>query len=196
MTRVTATLKTEHRVIEQVLDCLELIAEGARRDGRLDRESAADVVRFVRGFADGVHHGKEEDKLFPAMIGKGVPGDVGPIGVMLSEHETGRAAVREMDTIVSDAQGSPEAFARIALEFVDHLRNHILKEDNILFPMADSVLSEEEQAKLVDGACDEDERAELIALADTLAGRLGVSPATERTTQPFQGCCHQHAPEE
>jgi hemerythrin-like domain-containing protein len=199
MTRVTHILKAEHRVIEQVLDCLEMIAQKARSDGRIERDSASEVVRFLRGFADACHHGKEEDRLFPAMVSKGVPGDVGPVGVMLAEHDQGRAAVREMDALVSVDGGDPEAFATVALGFVELLRDHILKEDNILFPMADSVLSEDDQSALL-GEFEYVESEEIgvgvheeyLELADRLAQRFGVPLAEDRTTQPFQGCCHQH----
>ncbi len=197
MTRATDVLKGEHRVIEQVLDCLESIAERARAQGSLDRESAADALRFVRDFADACHHGREEQHLFPAMIQKGVPGEVGPVGVMLTEHEAGRAAARRMEELIS-GEGDVEAFAHEATTFVGLLREHILKEDNILFPMANSVLSEEEQVALMDEfqrveSKEHGAREQLLALADRLARLFGVPLAAERPNdRPFEGCCHQH----
>ncbi len=132
--RITDILKDEHRVIEQVLDCLEQVLERARIGEGFDRESASDAVRFFQSFADRCHHGKEEDQLFPAMIRKGVPKEVGPIGVMLADHEIGRAAVREMQAALSQPEAvgpSVERFVQAAAGYVEHLRSHILKEDHI-----------------------------------------------------------------
>ena len=69
----TEILSGEHRVIEQVLTCLEQIAETCRKDGRLDKLSAEQALNFFRNFADRCHHGKEEAHLFPAIEAKGFP---------------------------------------------------------------------------------------------------------------------------
>ena len=55
--RPTEILSDEHRVIEQVLACLERIAEEAETR-TLDVAAARDVVTFVQNFADRCHHGK------------------------------------------------------------------------------------------------------------------------------------------
>ena len=111
-----------------------------------------DAANFFRNFADGCHHGKEEGELFPTMIEHGLPKEGGPIGVMLLEHDEGRAYVRGMrEAAERYAQGDPAAnFALIenTLDYVRLLRAHIAKENNVLFPMADDIINEGEQAKL------------------------------------------------
>ncbi|MCX7887840.1 MAG: hemerythrin domain-containing protein, partial [Verrucomicrobiae bacterium] len=102
----TEILMAEHRVIEQVLNVLEAMAERAA-NGDLNRQEARDAVAFFRGFADRCHHGKEEAQLFPAMEAKGIPREGGPIGVMLCEHEQGRAAVRGMAEAVLELFANP-----------------------------------------------------------------------------------------
>ncbi len=67
----TEILSGEHRVIEQVLDCLEKMIQQSVGDGRLNGHAARQAVDFFRGFADRCHHGKEETHLFPAMESKG-----------------------------------------------------------------------------------------------------------------------------
>jgi hemerythrin-like domain-containing protein len=71
--RPTEILSSEHRVIEQVLDCLERIADNCSAQGSLNRESAEAAIDFFRTFADRCHHGKEETYLFPAMEACGFP---------------------------------------------------------------------------------------------------------------------------
>jgi len=65
--RSTEILQDEHRVIEQVLNCLEKMADQALVAGRLDESSAREALDFFQTFADGCHHHKEEDHLFPLM---------------------------------------------------------------------------------------------------------------------------------
>ena len=151
----TEILSDEHRIIEQVLDCLEKIAQSCAAEGRLDNASAEQALDFFRNFADRCHHGKEETHLFPAMEAKGFPRQGGPTGVMLQEHEQGRAHIRGMvEAIEGAAAGQGEAVARFithAQGYVSLLREHIEKEDHCLFTMANQVLSEDDQQKLLGG---------------------------------------------
>ncbi len=151
--RPTEVLSAEHRVIEKVLDCLEEMAAAVERGGALNVGDASQAIDFLRTFADTCHHGKEERHLFRALIAKGWPGDQGPVGVMLSEHEQGRGLIRGMaaacdPATAGTAQASRE-FVEAARAYVALLRAHISKEDNILFVMADQALDAEEQQELL-----------------------------------------------
>jgi hemerythrin-like domain-containing protein len=115
-------------------------------------EVFADLVEFFRLFADKCHHGKEEDLLFPLMESKGFPRQGGPIGVMLIEHDQGRAHVREMaaaaEAIASGTAGASGRWASAAASFSSLLRAHIQKENQVLFVMAERVLSDAVQTRL------------------------------------------------
>ncbi|RME31657.1 MAG: hemerythrin [Candidatus Zixiibacteriota bacterium] len=152
--RPTDILSEEHRVIEVMLACVERITAQAREGGKLDKEAASQAVDFIRNYADKCHHAKEEDQLFPAMTAKGIPSQGGPVAVMLAEHDQGRAFVRGMaDNLEAAAEGDAQAleqFARNALGYVGLLRDHIYKEDNILYPMANNVFADEDQQRLLD----------------------------------------------
>ena len=111
-------------------------------------------MEFIKTFADTCHHGKEEDILFVAMENAGIPRDTGPIGVMLREHEMGRSYVRDMSEAVEKYKTSEpmysSQFAENAEKYIELLTQHIDKEDNILYPMADMQLSEEKQRDLIE----------------------------------------------
>lgn len=146
----TEALKHDHRVIEKVLAVLEgLIA----RSGEAPVEIWRKAIDFIRGFADQCHHLKEEKLLFPALEKRGIPLEGGPIGVMLMEHEEGRAYVRAMADAVARWNEDPGAAKRALVEnarpYLRLLREHIAKEDQILFTMADDVLGAEEQKRLL-----------------------------------------------
>jgi hemerythrin-like domain-containing protein len=70
---------------------------------------------------------------------------------MLEEHAAGRALLRTMET---GPAGERVAAAR---RYVNLLREHIDKENDVLFPLAESVLDERDQARI----CREFARAEL-----------------------------------
>jgi len=148
--KATALLSDEHRVIERVLAALEKLTEKPATDFLAPWNKALD---FIRHFADQCHHIKEEKVLFPAMEAHGIPNEGGPIGMMLMEHEEGRAYVRAMfDALGKIAAGDPSAQAALcdnAKQYLRLLREHIQKEDDILFRMADEVIPEDEQKQLL-----------------------------------------------
>jgi hemerythrin-like domain-containing protein len=182
----TEILSEEHRVIQLVLDCLEKMADDAERQQRVDPQDAAEAIDFFRNFADGCHHAKEENQLFPAMQRKGFSPETGPVAVMLYEHTVGREAVRGMDREIGEQEkGDPQAAQRFvahARRFITLLRDHIEKEDHCLFAMADQAFSDQDQAELLE-RFEQAEREVIgsatkekyLALADRLADRYSVS---------------------
>jgi len=153
--RPTEILKEEHRAIKLMLKISENVCQRLEQGKAVPTEHLAEIVSFIRGFADKCHHAKEEDLLFPAMEKAGVPRQEGPIGVMLSEHKQGRNYVRNMTEAAEKYSPGNE---RAASQFVENARNyialltqHIDKEDNILYEIADRRLSEEDQKDLGSG---------------------------------------------
>jgi hemerythrin-like domain-containing protein len=154
--QATDILMSEHRVIEGVIASLETAA------GRVEQGQAVrpgfflDAADFVKGFADGCHHKKEEDVLFRTMAEYGMPTRSGPIAVMLSEHEQGRSYIRALREAATRLEaGDDEAAARRevvqnARGYAQLLRGHIAKEDGILFPMAGEVIPVDEQPEVVE----------------------------------------------
>jgi hemerythrin-like domain-containing protein len=196
----TEILSSEHRVIEQVLDCLERIIAEASAAGRLDAASAKDAVSFFRTFADQCHHAKEEVHLFPAMEAKGFPRDGGPTGVMLTEHEAGRGCVRTMSEAIDAAAAGDDAalrrFAEAGAGFISLLRQHIEKEDHCLFSMANEVLTDEDQSALMAkfGKAEETmghgTHEKFLTIAGALAEKYGVQPKATACGGHSVACCH------
>jgi hemerythrin-like domain-containing protein len=145
----TQILSDEHRVIERVLGAVEKLAKGPV--GALEPWKQA--LEFIRGFADQCHHFKEEKVLFPAMEAHGIPSEGGPVGMMLMEHEEGRSYVRAMFAAISLIEAKNEAAKESLLSsaqaYCRLLREHIQKEDDVLFRMADEVIAADEQKKLL-----------------------------------------------
>jgi hemerythrin-like domain-containing protein len=151
----TEQLKEEHQVIKLMLRIAEKVCEKLESGEEVDPEHLERIVEFIRVFADKCHHGKEEDLLFAAMEEAGIPRKGGPIGVMLTEHDMGRGYVKGMSEAIArykagDGKAST-AIAQNARDYIALLTQHIDKEDNILYPMADMHLSEDQQKELLEG---------------------------------------------
>lgn len=153
--RATDDLKTEHGAVKRMLRVLEAASDRLSAGERVSPELFEDAIDFIRNFADRCHHGKEEELLFPALEKAGISRSGGPIGVMLSEHAEGRQFVQSMAAALEGYRKgdpeSPKALAQAAKGYAALLAGHIYKEDNILFPMGDRVLSPEADAELVEG---------------------------------------------
>ena len=184
----TDILKTEHRAIEVVLECLMRIAQQAEQGGQLDTASAAQAIEFLQAFADARHHVKEERLLFEQLVARGWQRDGGPIGVMIADHEEGRALIRKLvmsrDAAAAGAASAAKEFARNAEAYVNLLRGHIRREDLVLFARADLALAPADQASLLAAFERADAQHEAtrpcgrtLDLARKLADRFGV-PAT------------------
>lgn len=182
----THILKEEHKVIERVIAALESAVQKLQAGQDVPPTFFLETAQFVRGFADGCHHKKEEDVLFPAMVAHGMAVEGGPIGVMLAEHEQGRRAIRAMVAAAERwAEGDPAARAEVvrhALEYTALLRQHIEKENHILFPLAEDILPMETQARLVERfeRLEHEETGEgihekYLALAERLCTEVGLS---------------------
>jgi len=141
----------EHEVILRVLTAMEK-AVNAIPAGKVRPGYFLDAADFIKGYADGCHHAKEEGVLFPSMEANGVPVQGGPIGVMLADHEQGRVYTRAMRAAAEKWQaGDASASLDVAANgagYINLLRAHIQKENRILFPMADQVVPVEKQAAI------------------------------------------------
>lgn len=175
----TDILSQEHRVIERVIDALWQASEKLGQGQPVRPGFFLDAAEFIKGFADGCHHKKEEGILFKAMAERGVPVQGGPIGVMLYEHDLGRQYTAGMRQAAASLQAGDlsarDAVLENARNYALLLRQHIAKEDNVLFPLAGRVIPLELQTQVEEDFehIEHDETGEgvherFLALADAL----------------------------
>ncbi len=139
-------LMEEHRLIEVVLDNLETAANRLEADQEIEVEYFLLAADFIAGFADGCHHSKEEDILFSELQRHTEAEGVGPVEMMLEEHEQGRRYTQDFrsaaeNLIDGDLDAKNDLIDNV-LAYIDLLREHINKEDTVLYPMADLVLDD------------------------------------------------------
>jgi len=148
--KASEDLRKEHELIKAALNVLEKAVTKIRLNENVDTTDLKELVDFLIVFADKCHHGKEETYYFPALEKAGIPKEGGPIGVMLNEHDQGRSYIRQMKESVSGESADMQAFAKAAVSYITLMRNHIDKENNILFMMGDQRMPEETQMELLE----------------------------------------------
>jgi hemerythrin-like domain-containing protein len=157
MSKAIADLMNEHEAILSAIQILERMMAAMEKAAAGEAKDVHDFIGFLKEFADKCHHGKEEGLLFSAMVGAGIPDKGGPIGVMLAEHALGRHLIRDMEGALSTGVDRA-TLAQAAGGYAALLRSHIQKENMILFPMADRVLSEPQLEKLYEGFEEHEEK--------------------------------------
>jgi hemerythrin-like domain-containing protein len=149
----TEQLRHEHEAIKLVLAILERLGSKLSSGVTVDAADMDGVLEFITVFSDRCHHGKEEGFLFPALIAAGLPSAGGPIAAMLSEHEQGRSYVKQMAECWRRYQAGDKAaalqLAGGAAGYIELLSAHIQKENTVLFPIAERVLSAEAEQRIV-----------------------------------------------
>lgn len=135
--RATQILSEEHRLIERGLAVGRAMARRLRQGLEVNPDDLLELLDFCAGFADGHHHAKEEDLLFPWMESQGMSATMGPLACMRAEHDQGREMIRFVREKTPDLPATAADAAQGLEAFAEHLQAHIFKEDNILFPMAD-----------------------------------------------------------
>jgi len=145
MNNATKNLEDDHVYILQLIDVMEAMTQSSEPVVS-DLEEAVEIIKT---FADGLHHTKEETYLFPMMAEHGFSTQQGPVAMMLHEHTLGRAFVKGMsENIELFKNGDLSALTFIysnMLGYGELLRNHIAKENNVLFRMADQALTRDNQ---------------------------------------------------
>ena len=146
MERPTEELIQEHVLVLMVVEAMEREVTSIQKTGRVHADRVAQMIDFTRNFTDGYHHYKEEQVLFPVLEERSRAA-AGQVSVLLSEHDAGRECVRAV--VDNLPQANEDEAARKAVEenlglHAFLLRLHINKEDTVLFPLADELLSDQE----------------------------------------------------
>ncbi|PJE81097.1 cation-binding protein [Candidatus Pacearchaeota archaeon CG10_big_fil_rev_8_21_14_0_10_32_42] len=148
--QISRILSDEHKKILRLIDALNEKSDELQSGKMIDKEFFLRAIDFIRGYADKFHHAKEEDILFKEMCKEDAQKNMhcNPIDMMLYEHDQGRNFVRGMEEGIKE-NNKVKIFEN-AKGYVNLLREHIYKEDNILYPMADEVLNKKILQKMLE----------------------------------------------
>ena len=104
------------------------------------------ILRFLRVYGDDYHQLKEESALFPELMRNCISKEAA-LRQMLFEHDQERSLVAALEDALYTRKG--KEFVLFATRFVALIRNHILKEDYILFDIVERSLSAEQDEKII-----------------------------------------------
>lgn len=114
------------------------------------------MLNFGKVYADSLHHKKEEDILFNAMIQEvGGPAEKMIRNGMLVEHDIGRLYLSELDKAMNEYLLSPSTQLKLKIitnlsAYCDLLERHIVKENQVAYPFGQKTLSTQTLQRLDD----------------------------------------------
>jgi hemerythrin-like domain-containing protein len=159
----TVSLKRDHELIEKVIKAMESTIQLLNDGKQIPESILLPVIDFSKNFTDVCHHSKEEKSLFPALEQAGMPSNMGPIAMMLVDHQRTREIGNQMEESakVYLSSGNSTKLISDMQQYVEHVTEHLWKENNRLFMMAearlqyvsekvDKELNEIEKSKLKD----------------------------------------------
>lgn len=191
----TEILRHEHEAILRMLGATEEVAGLLNRGEQVSPEILTGLLEFFQLFACQCHHDKEEELLFPLLEKRGLPRQ--SLRVMLREHDQGRWLIGELAAATAAHEAGDEAgrpcWAVAARGYARLLREHIFKENNVLFRVADRLLNQADQEELA-AAFEKIEEEKmgrgthqrLHALMDKLLAEL---MQTQNSRQEFEAPC-------
>ena len=178
----TASLRRDHDLIEKVIKSMSTTVQMLKEGKTIPESILLPVVDFSKNFTDVCHHSKEEKSLFPALGKAGMPTNFGPIAMMLMEHEKSREIAKRMENS-SDIylkSGDSKQLIFDMEEYVEHITQHLWKENNRLFMMAEARL--QYVAKEVDKELTDIEETKLKETGKTRADYEKIAEELHRQT--------------
>jgi len=146
----TENLKSEHNDILELLKIMSKIAESIKSNDVFYPNDVEEIIDFLKHFIEKSHHGKEE-VFYTELISTGVPKENESLSIMKYEHVLIRNYLKDINSCVENCKIG-NSFSGVFLadsltNYVVLMTNHIKKEEEIIYPLAESELS---KAKLID----------------------------------------------
>jgi hemerythrin-like domain-containing protein len=163
----TASLRRDHELIEKVIKAMESTLQLLNDGKQIPESILLPVIDFSKNFTDVCHHTKEEKSLFPALEQAGLPTNMGPIAMMLIDHQRSREIGAEMEISAKEYLSSGDSTKLVSdmQQYVEHITEHLWKENNKLFMMAEARL--QYVSEKVDKELTEIEKAKLDEIGKT-----------------------------
>jgi hemerythrin-like domain-containing protein len=138
-------LSYDHGILREVFDVLDDMV----RSGKLDehRDVMPEVSDFLQEFMDHYHHGKEERFIFPQA-------ENGPdklkeaVPRLIEEHRKAKAYADAIK--VGIGSWDVPALSQNLVDLVAHMRNHIVQEEDFVFPAIEALIDSDKDMTIFD----------------------------------------------
>ena len=145
MPKALTIIRDEHRTISAILHGMEYLVQGIRaRRKQVDPRVFHAMLYYLDTFSERMHHPKEDKYLFKAMRERSAEADA-LIADLEEDHARGEESLRKLaQSLIRYEEGGEQefpAFEREVENFVRNYRDHMRKEEDLLFPLAQKVLT-------------------------------------------------------
>jgi len=151
--KATEHLEMEHHKIARVAEGCGVFADELQQGVKIPSNILKSLASFLRLYAEQYHH-EEEKWLFSMLRQRGVPAEACPIAAISHEDDKLGMLVDQLSTAVdvyAKTDGVVDSTLVDTLRSLAHMyRDHIWKEDYLLLPMANKVLSDGDQQILAE----------------------------------------------
>jgi branched-chain amino acid transport system ATP-binding protein len=144
-------IQAEHRGMWRVTTALDALAatldDSPAEQAHASARTIVELLGYVDAYVDKVHHPKEDEYLFPALLRRDA-GAAHDIDRLQAEHRDGpryRDELRRMAHAFADGQdGDASDLIAAVTAFSDHLRSHIRLEETTVLPATRKALAAED----------------------------------------------------
>ena len=150
MPQIIEILLEDHRNIRKLLHVLEQELEVFNRRDQPDYEIMQAIVGYFQDYPESYHHPRE-GIVFEKLKARN-PAIAKSIGDVEAEHEVetkrSRQFAQAVDDILAGREFLRRTFHDVVLDFIEHQRQHMDKEERLLFPAAVKALQPEDWAEI------------------------------------------------
>ena len=192
MTKITILIpcynevNTIEKLIEKVLQALDATIKLLKDGKHIPEQILLPTIDFTQNFTDVCHHGKEEEAFFPALEKAGMPTHMGPIRMMLIDHERTKAIAEKIEEASKkylETNDSEDLILSLEV-YVQDVTEHLWKENNRLFMMAEARLNH--AAKDVDKHLEDVEEKKLKELGKTRSDYEALADDLEKSVSEIK----------
>jgi hemerythrin-like domain-containing protein len=135
----TGLLTKEHNALRRALNVLGTMTDQVERGMPTDKHDVNALLIFFHYFGDVLHQAKEESTLFPALRSSHKFASFAELETLLGEHNEERCLIEKAQcALLADKQ---DEFIANARKVINLLSEHADKEEHVLFPLADGILT-------------------------------------------------------
>jgi hemerythrin-like domain-containing protein len=150
MSRVIEILLEEHRNIKKLILVLEQELEVFDHSDQPDYEILQAIIEYFQDYPESYHHPKE-DMVFKKLKMRD-PAVANRIGDVEAEHQVEINRLRQLaqavENILAGREFLRQTFHDVVRDFIEHQRQHMDKEERLLFPAAVKALRAEDWAEI------------------------------------------------
>jgi len=149
----TENLIKEHKEINELLEIMSKIAAKIKSKDVFYPTDVEEIIDYLIIIIDKSHQGKEDEVFYPELMSTGISKETEPLSIINYEHVLAKRYLKEISSCVVNCKigndFSGDLLADSLTNYVIVIQNHIKREEEIVFPIANEVFSEEKQHEIL-----------------------------------------------